>query len=288
MVCPGRRMGNHAVSRPRIIGVDAPGYAEPDRIPDGGTGKTTKGGGRRNRTFQDQHNHIRHLPEIHQNNPQSHENIQRCHDRHCFRHHPGDAPESAPDCEKTGESDGGSRIDRGKAESLAHGPGHRLCLHGAGPGPEQEAEHRQYYGAPFPSQRILQHERPVAHIFIHTFPVVFPVPLSDDDLTGFRGHPEERRHPHPHQGSRSAADDRCGYTADIPCSYGIGQGRTRRPESGNRAFSLPFSKHTPERIPEVEADLPLIPEAEADRQDHPRHQDNHGHRCAPNEIIDGK
>lgn len=70
---------------------------------------------------------------------------------------------------------------------------------------------------------------------------MLPVTLAENDLTGFRGHSEKCRHPHPHQRTVAAADDGRHHTGDVARTNRVRQRGAGGTKAGNRTDPSPFS-----------------------------------------------
>ena len=269
----------------RVVRVDPSRDAVLDRVAHSRAGKSADCRRRAEGALKDQGHDCRDLADIDDEHAESHDDIEDRHDRHRAGHDVGDPPKASPDRHDAGDADDDDRPQIRDAKSLPHGTRHRLGLHAAGPGAEEEAEYSQDDRSLLPSERVLEHEGTVADIFVHRLLVVLAVALPDDDLAGLRGHAEESGYPHPHERARSAADDcRC-HAADIAGPHGVGQCCAGRAETGDGAFSFALGSDLAVSVLKVERDLPLVAEREPDAQDNPHSKEQDRHPGPPHKVV---
>ena len=100
----GRRMGNDAIARTGVIGIEAAGNTIAHGVLDSSPGETADTGHGRKGTADDQLQRRRHLRQMLDEDGQAAEDIEQGHNGHDPFHNGRNAPQAAEDGDETGES----------------------------------------------------------------------------------------------------------------------------------------------------------------------------------------
>ena len=105
MIGLGGGVGDHSVTGACVVGVDAAGDAVLDGVADSGSRKTADSGRGAEGAPEDQGDDSRNVLEIQDQNAQSHDDVEDCHDGHGTGHDIRDPAKASPDGHQAGDAD---------------------------------------------------------------------------------------------------------------------------------------------------------------------------------------